>query len=42
MSPCYKGHKNSSVGAQRDLNQQEHNQTPKFEGFGRKGGIGEI
>ncbi len=29
MTPCYKGHKNSSEGTQKDLNQQEQNQTPR-------------
>jgi hypothetical protein len=27
MLPCYKGHRSSSEKTQRDLNQQEHNQT---------------
>jgi hypothetical protein len=27
MLPCYKGHRSSSEGVQRDLNQQEQNQT---------------
>jgi len=27
MLPCYKGHKSSSEKTQRDLNQQEQNQT---------------
>jgi hypothetical protein len=26
---CYKGHKSSSEGIQRDLNQQENNQTSR-------------
>jgi hypothetical protein len=28
MLPCYKGHKNSNEGTQKDLKQQEHNNTP--------------
>jgi hypothetical protein len=27
MSPCYKGHRSSSEGIKRDLNQQKQNQT---------------
>jgi hypothetical protein len=29
MLPCYKGHKSSSEGIERDLKQQEHNHTRK-------------
>jgi hypothetical protein len=29
MSPCYKGHKSGNEKTQRDLKQQEQNQTPR-------------